>query len=366
MSIEQPSGPSTIQPVFVVGTGRCGSTLVSNILRAHPDVLSLSEFFTFVTDLGTLIQPAFPPDVIEAAHFWRIISTPYHKQNLMLREGIAMDEVLYPCAPTSRFTAQNGVPAILQTTLPHLTSKHDELFDEIRTFVLAQTPADIQLHYTRLFAWLQQRFGRHVWVERSGSSIRIIGRLRQHFPQAKFVHIVRDGRNCALSMSKHSGFRMVMLAFLLTEIMGCDPFEDNDRSGIDDLPEDLYPFLPEHFDPTAFREYDAAPSLYGHYWSGEIIQGLDILSQVPAQQVLTLHYEDFLTDFIPTANRLITFIDPTLANHDWLQEVQGIVHPASSTWKTLPKQEQAFLQAACEPGFQKLKDFQQSSLIKQL
>jgi hypothetical protein len=46
-----------LPPVFVVGTGRCGSTLVSNILRAHPGVLSLSEFFTFITDLGTLNPP---------------------------------------------------------------------------------------------------------------------------------------------------------------------------------------------------------------------------------------------------------------------------------------------------------------------
>jgi hypothetical protein len=30
---------------FVVGTGRRGSTMVSAILREHPDVLSMSEFF---------------------------------------------------------------------------------------------------------------------------------------------------------------------------------------------------------------------------------------------------------------------------------------------------------------------------------
>ena len=31
-------------PTFVVGTGRCGSTMLSNMLREHPKVLSLSEF----------------------------------------------------------------------------------------------------------------------------------------------------------------------------------------------------------------------------------------------------------------------------------------------------------------------------------
>jgi putative sulfotransferase len=188
--------------------------------------------------------------------FWEIIGTPYRKQNLMLRQGVAMKEVLYPCAPTSRFNAQKGVPAILQTTLPHLTQDHDRLFDEIRRFVLSRESVHIEEHYSGLFTWLQERFQRRVWVERSGSSLRIVGRLSHLFPEARFVHIVRDGRDCGLSMSRHLGFRMVLLAFLLTEILGCDPFENTDRSGTKDLPDDLYPLLPEHFDPQAFLEYE--------------------------------------------------------------------------------------------------------------
>ncbi len=31
---------------FVVGSGRCGSTLLSRMLDAHPDVVSIFEFFT--------------------------------------------------------------------------------------------------------------------------------------------------------------------------------------------------------------------------------------------------------------------------------------------------------------------------------
>ena len=34
-----------IDPVLVLSTGRCGSTMVSEVLNTHPDVLSLSEFF---------------------------------------------------------------------------------------------------------------------------------------------------------------------------------------------------------------------------------------------------------------------------------------------------------------------------------
>jgi hypothetical protein len=54
-------------------------------------------------------------------------------------------------------------------------------------------------------------FGKKVYVERSGNSLRAVPRLAKEFPQARFVRIVRDGRDCAISMREHepcqSGFR---------------------------------------------------------------------------------------------------------------------------------------------------------------
>ena len=34
-------------PVIVLSSGRCGSTMLSDMLNLHPDILSISEFFTF-------------------------------------------------------------------------------------------------------------------------------------------------------------------------------------------------------------------------------------------------------------------------------------------------------------------------------
>jgi len=31
---------------FIVGTGRCGSTLLSRMLRCNPELLDLSEFYS--------------------------------------------------------------------------------------------------------------------------------------------------------------------------------------------------------------------------------------------------------------------------------------------------------------------------------
>ena len=47
--------------VFVVSTGRCGSTMLSNMLRLNPEVLSLSEF------LVLLIPDPLPPGELDRA-----------------------------------------------------------------------------------------------------------------------------------------------------------------------------------------------------------------------------------------------------------------------------------------------------------
>jgi hypothetical protein len=352
-SLARPS----VSPVFVVGTGRCGSTLLSNIIRDHPALLSLSEFFTFVTDLGSRIPQAFPAGLVEASAFWSIVSTAYPQQNLMLRSGVVMDEVLYPfTSSTARFHAGTGVPAVLQTTLPHLTNDPDALFDEMEAFVRALPPAPVAEQYRRLFTWLMQCFGKQTWVERTGSSLRIVARLVEQFPEARFVHLVRDGRDCALSMSRHYGFRMMVIAFSLLELLGHDPFEDADRSTAEELPDDLYAFLPEHFDAEAFRHYQIAPSLYGHYWSGELIQGLATLAQLPPERVLTLQYEEILADPEQAIRTLLSFVHPSYVHEAWIGRAASVIHAPRSSWKTLSADEQRWLEAACQPGFRALQE----------
>ena len=348
-----------VTPVFIVGTGRCGSTMLSNILREHPAILSLSEFFASVTDVWTRIPQTFPEGTIPAYQFWEILSTHYPQQNVLIRLGIEVDELPYPYrTQSSRFDAETGAPAILQTTLPHLTDAHDALFDEVQQFVLSRPSTLIGEHYQALFRWLQRRFKRQVWVERSGGSLNLTLRLLHHFPTAKFVHLVRDGRNFAISMSRYELSRLAFIRSELVKAMGYDPYESNDRSGLQNVPDELYPFLPEHFDIEAFRLYNSPPSPpYGDSWSITLSRGLKILTQVPADRLLTLRFEDFLTTPEQSIRKLITFIHPTYADEAWIQRAASAVRPARSSWQTLPAQEQAQLEKACQPGFQALEDF---------
>ncbi|HEV2381376.1 MAG TPA: sulfotransferase [Terriglobia bacterium] len=346
-----------IQPVFIVGTGRCGSTMLSNMLRRHRDVLSISEFLVAVTDLGSRIAHAFPETPVNAAQVWSVLGSCHPKSAVMLRHGIEMDEFLYRPAPPSRFSRESGVPAVLLTTLPHLTAEPDALFDELREFVMTLDSARAVVQYRRVFEWLERRFRKRVWVERSGGSLRAVPRLAQSLPDARFVHIVRDGRDCAISMSRHTGFRMMMAATMMTMILGYDPFDCDNRAGTEDLPGYLYRLLPEHFDVDTFHNMDAPPALFGLHWSGEIKRGLHALAELPRERVLTLRFEDILADPAPCLRELIGFIDPELVDEEWVRRSAAMVRPVRSSWQKLPPQEQAALVGVCSPGLAALAEF---------
>jgi hypothetical protein len=343
-----------IQPVFIVGAGRCGSAMLSNMLRDHPDVLSISEFLTTVTDLGGRIAHAFPEGSMNAGEVWSVLGSLNPRQSLMLRHGFEMNEMLYPLTPTSAFTRDTGVPAILVTTLPHLTPDHDALFAELYRFVMTLDPAPAVRHYERMFEWLQRGFDKRVWVERSGNSLRAVSSLTKEFPQSRFVHIVRDGRDCAISMSKHTGFRLMMACTIISEILGYDPFETEERTGVEDLPEQLYRLLPERFDPETLRNLNTPSTLFGYYWSGEMKRGLAALARLPEGRLLTIHYEDLLTDPAPWLRRLIEFIHPEFVDEDWVRRAATTVRQVPSSWRKLRAREQSTLTEACQSGFRAL------------
>src|SRR6516162_438273 len=82
-------------PTFVVGTGRCGSTMLSNMLRKHPKVLSLSEFFSMVAAASGK-EDAYSPGSMDGRRFWSIVAAISPMPKFGFRHRIPMPEWLYP------------------------------------------------------------------------------------------------------------------------------------------------------------------------------------------------------------------------------------------------------------------------------
>jgi hypothetical protein len=136
--------------------------------------------FSFVCDIGGRIPDEFPAAPIYGAHFWEVISAVTPRASLAQRHGVVIPEVLYPYdSPGARYSAETGIPAILQVVLSHLTDAHDALFDEVREQVISRPLAPIRAHYQHLFDWLMQRLDKRIWIERSGGTFVNIHSLSQ-------------------------------------------------------------------------------------------------------------------------------------------------------------------------------------------
>jgi len=344
------------KPTFVVGTGRCGSTMLSNMLREHPDILSISEFFSCVADFGFRLEQTFTQKEIDGQEFWNIISAIAPVTNLAIAHDVAAKEVIYPFnSSQSRFNAQTGVPTISHICLPHITSDYDEFFDEVREYVIIQPPTKLGIHYQNLFDWLQKRFNKNLWIERSGGSISYVEHFANLFPNARFVHIVRDGRAAALSMSKHLSFRICLLGIRISRYLEINPYENSDRTNIDRLPEELKKFLPENFDRLSFLDYEMPLEKWGEVWSRQITNGLEKINQIENDRLLTIVYDDLIKNPQDSLQKLLAFLGKEFVDESWIEKAASIVKTPRSSWRDLPEKEQNLLIESCLPGMDELK-----------
>jgi len=308
---------------FVVGTGRCGSTLLSRMLAQHPAVLGLFEFFNGL-DWGK----RFTPGLVDGAEFWRIVAQPNEVTDQALARGYDSDEIAYPFRPDSRFKRGDAIPWILVATLPRLTDDHDALFDELATSVGAWPAASLAEHYEHLFADLGRRFGRPLWIERAGSSIDYLADLHALYPDARFVHIHRDGREAALSIRAHPFFRLAVNA-----MFGLIP---EAREG-----EDVISLMLESEPPV---------EIYGRFWTDQLCRGFRAASRMDPSQYLEVRFEDLVTDPVPVMTSIGRFFDLPAAD-DWVARAAALVRGVPpARFGSLSAEDQRILSDAVRPG----------------
>ena len=341
------AAPWAIPPVLVLSTGRCGSTMVSDILNRHPRVLSLSEFFSF-TGFGP-----FRRRRRTGARMWHFYSRQQRRTRLMLRGEFP--ELLYPVDdPASRFSRAD-VPPLLCATLPHLAADYETLYDALGPAVRAWPKLRVADQYRRLFAWLCRRLERDVWAERSGASLLLASRLLREFPEARVVNVYRDGREVALSMHRHYLFRTIVATMRALRSLGIDVLDALAKGRRWDR---INPWL-EPIANTLLRPYrlpyDALTRPdFGTFWSAMIAHGHRLFANLPSDRLLNVRFEDMQADPEPQIRRLIRFIAPELEDDGWVDAAATIPRPTPSRFESLDAGEQRALAEACRPGLELL------------
>lgn len=302
------------------------------MLSQNPRLLNLFELFSGIDQFFR-----FRRDPVGGAELASRLREDHPMLTMVLRRGYEVPEVVYPFgSPGARYGPDDAIPWALAIAIPRITDAPDALFDELLAWVEALPTQTLSCHYRAICDWLTRRLGRECWVERSGSSIDYLGELREFFPDARFVHIHRDGREAALSMREYPVLRLAVAVMygLLGEIEyshdGLVALEKSDPDAIDRLLETRPPI-----------------ELYGRYWSDQIRRGHAAMEGLAPEAFLDVRFEDLVVRPREVIARIAGFLEIG-AEDEWIGRAVALVrglperrHPS------LDPDEQERLDAAC-------------------
>lgn len=331
---------------IVVGTGRCGSTMLSRMLHMHPEVLSISELWNNFRDEGVGIST----HDMEGEEFWQRIAKPDPNSDGLVLADMMYPEYMYPVA-RGRFNPATGVPSIC-STLASISDDPDALYDGLAEKVSAWSRRPMAEHCRAFFAELAGMLGRPVVVERTGGSLSLLPVLRQQFPEARYVFLHRDGPDCVLSMQRHPVARLVAMKIAAACAGNLEwstvplPAEMKTAS-----PADFEGLSGPPFDRERFLAYPLPLSFLAWLWSEQTREGTGIVREIPRDAWMPLRYERVLTDTRAELTRLAEFIGIP-ASQQWLEAASAFADAGRSGASTAQLQPGvlAGLRAACAAG----------------
>jgi hypothetical protein len=156
------SAPSRAPAPFIVGLARSGTTLLRLMLDSHPD-------------LAIPPETGFVPDLIDAAE----------------RSGATPRDLLRPVV-NARSWGDFGI-------------EEDELLERFSSLSVIDAGSAVRAFYTAY----AEHAGKPRWGDKTPGYTLHIRRIERAVPEARFVHIIRDGRDVALSRMKSLALRPV-------------------------------------------------------------------------------------------------------------------------------------------------------------
>ena len=199
---------------FIIGTGRCGSTILSKMLDVHPDVAVLSEFL-----VGLDAVRKFGERTVDGAELAEICdcglrSTGEFKKIVghLKTPEIGFD-LEHPPPGVAPGNYRDGVyPELILLPLSSLFEDPTVAFDELVEYAGKQPTRPLSEQLVALFDWATKRAGKTIWVERSGGTLAQLPELLELFPDARFLHLHRDPFDVARSMKNHNHMRLFALS----------------------------------------------------------------------------------------------------------------------------------------------------------
>ena len=173
-----PSGPLAAPLLFVGGTGRSGTHVVARMLSHHPDYANVPLEARFHCDPGGF------PDLLRGATTVRAFTRRVKGRWWRRIDPVRM--AVYGMRRTVDRRTRDEALAAFRTAFPAAPE------DACRNLFFA------------LLGPLAAAEGKPGLIEQSCDTVAAAPALHSLFPQAKFIHVIRDGRDVAASRSSQT------------------------------------------------------------------------------------------------------------------------------------------------------------------
>lgn len=342
-NLVSPSAP----PVFIVNSGRCGSTLLSNIINLHPNIVSLSEFFASIASRAFINSKPTGPT------FWKMLNALTPLGRKYITRGLKFDEIIYEFGENKRFSPSN-IPPLMCTTFPHLSKFPEKDFDELEKFITHLEVNDLAEQYRSLFGWFCEKYSGEIIVERTGASLIYTKMLADLFPDAKFIHLYRDGREVVLSMKEHHSFKMIAKAVSKLKKAGINPLKPPFLYGSSRVALTADYLIAWFSNVEKMALYPCPIEVIADFWNELILFGVGVLETINKDHVLDIKYENLVLHPRRELKRIADFLGPQFSNDQWLDLAEKLPKKVLLESDLLSECEKNHLTELCSPGLKKL------------
>ena len=258
MWITGPDMPSQ-PPFFIIGTGRCGSSLLRRLLRLHPDLVVPNE-----THWIALLHDEFGFAEAPVADIEKIVRSLRTGRGVSILDRICKEEDL----------------------------NADTLLE---TLVQGDTHLTWPTFHTRFGAVLASMQNAACWGDKTPDYGFCIDAIAQAWPQARFIHLVRDGQDVALSMARVPSFQQLAASGQVE-----------------------WKYLARQ-DPDTYQRHEGLPlNRYFEIWLRRIRASTDQLRLLTPSRTLSIRYEDLLARPVQLLSEAAEFLGTAL-DGNWLE-----------------------------------------------
>lgn len=192
-----------VLPIFSGGTGRSGTTVVGKLLARHPDIRGGKPYeIRFINDRFGLLDLCYGVEEFESS--WKRFASKLYLERISPKRRTLFVKNFDRKMRGRWWERKNRIENSSGLFRGLSVKDREELLEDFhRSFPNDHTQASRTFLYSYLERQIHNK-GESLWIDTTPLNISVADRIHRLFPEAKFIHMKRDGRDTVASVLKEN------------------------------------------------------------------------------------------------------------------------------------------------------------------